>query len=213
MSNVIGGQEDFYDVLEELKQKGEKFSPESLRRLAYDQLHFAAMGNAGASRCTVEEVLRERRERRALLLGVPPSRWTRLKLCSNMLEDLHSDKVKKDSNIPCWSDLTPLCQISFRLGCLEIHPHHPLSRVSEILNQIATYPDPNPDLQLCFTKMQTDLQSVLLSKPSTEWLRKMAGQYSLHLSSFLTERDTEILDGQSVRGYVCHAGCFRPLED
>jgi len=116
--SIVSQNKDFYGVLAELKRRGEKFTPSVLQELQYDQLILAASGNAGACRCSLSDVVNEKRERRALLLSMPKARFETVKLDDVLAEDLQEDRLMIENKLPSWSDLSPIAKLYFKLSCM-----------------------------------------------------------------------------------------------
>ena len=208
MAKIVTPTREFYELLAELKTKGEHFSPVSLRELPYDQLALASMGNAGNCRCSVEDVINEKQERRAVLLGLPKSKLESIKLDDQIASDLQDDRITLNRKIPSWRDLSRVAKLYFKLTCLETHPHDPFLRLSEVVNlcrEASELPQ-----QLAFS-LKIEFQSAVLSKPSPDWVRDTATKATNILYGFITGPEIETVDKLELRDYVCTAGCFYPF--
>jgi hypothetical protein len=201
---------DFYDVLTDLKAKGRPFDPASLRLLAYDQLILAAMGNAGACRCPIEDVINEKQERRALLLGLPQDKLETMKLEDQLYGDLLEDRIQITRSVPAWGDLSAVSRLYFKLTCLELHPHDAFRRINEAINLFKEAGESGIPSQLAFS-LRLEFQSALLSKPSDDWVRDAATKASNLLYGFVTGPEVDIVDKLELRDYICTAGCFYPF--
>lgn len=205
----IATQRDFYTVLAELKAKGERFGPKTLASLPYEQLVLAATGNAGVCRCSLEDVINEKQERRALLISLPQDKLDQMELEEGLREDLLSDRVQFDRSIPSWSDLSVISRLYFKLTCLETHPHDSFQRISEVV-ALCKEADTSLPQQLAFS-LKIEFQSSLLSKPSCDWIRDTSTRACNLLYGFIPGSEVEIVDKLELRDYVCTAGCFYPL--
>jgi hypothetical protein len=212
MVNLIyGHNQDFYDVLEELKRKGEKFSPQTLQDIPYDQLILAASGNAGVCRCPLSDVIREKQERRALLLGLPKAEFEKIKLDDLLAGDLMEDRAYQTHPAPSWNDLGIVAKLYFKLSCLENHPHDAFNRLSEVVNFLREAEGVIPQ-QIAFS-LRREFQSGLLSKPSDDWVRDASTKASNILYGYVTGPEVDIIDKLELMDYVCTAGCFYPLSE
>lgn len=209
MAHIASPTREFYELLDELKSKGSKFSPSTLRLLSYDQLVLAAMGNAGPARCSVEDVVNEKQERRTVLLGMPKKKLERLKLDDQMAGDLQDDLVMIERSVPSWKNLSVVAKLYFKLTCLENHPHDAFFRLSEVVNLCKEAHEVLPQ-QLAFS-LKIEFQSAVLSKPSDEWIRDASTKASNILYGFVNGSEVDIVDKLELRDYVCTAGCFYPL--
>lgn len=202
-------QRDFYELLAELKAKGTRFTPKHLKLLPYEQLLFPATGVAGVCRCSIEDVVNEKQERRALLIDLPQEQIDRMDLPILLQEDLSNDKIKLSRTIPSWSDLSVISKLYFKLTCLETHPNDPTQRISEIV-ALCKESESHLPQQLAFS-LKLEFQSSLLSKPSYDWIRDTSTKVSNILYGFIPGNEIEIVDKLELRDYVCTAGCFYPL--
>jgi hypothetical protein len=209
--SIISYNKDFYDVLAELKRKGEEFTPLTLQELQYDQLILAASGNAGACRCSLSEVINEKRERRALLLALPKEKFETFKLDDVLAGDLQEDRLVIDNKLPSWNDLSPIGKLYFKLACLENHPHDAMSRLTEVVGLLHEVEGSIPQ-QIAFS-LRLEFQSALLSKPSEDWVGDACTKASNMLYGYVTGPEVDIIDRLELLDYVCTAGCFYPLSE
>lgn len=209
--SIVQQNRDFYDVLAELKAKGERFGPATLRDLPYDQLVLAATGNAGVCRCSLADVINEKQERRALLLAMPKRKFDTVKLDDLLAADLQEDLIMINRTAPSWSDLSVVAKLFFKLCCIENHPHDSFSRLTEVVNLLREADGALPQ-QMAFG-LRLEFQSVLLSKriPGDELVRDTCTKASNMLYGFVTGPEIEIIDKLELRDYVCSAGCFYPI--
>ena len=179
--------------------------------LPYDQLILAASGNAGSCRCSVEDVVNEKQERRALLLAMPRAEFETVKLDDMLASDLQEDRVMLDRTSPAWSGLSVVAKLYFKLACVENHPHNAFSRLSEVVGLLREAEGAIPQ-QLAFS-LRLEFQSLLLSKriPNDDLIRDTCTKASNMLYGFVTGPEIEIIDRLELRDYVCTAGCFYPL--
>lgn len=209
MSRIEAPTREFYELLAELKTKGERFSSKTLQELPYDQLILAAMGNAGSCRCSIQDVTQEKQERRALFLGMPQDKFEQMKLEDQLVSDLQDDRIIYSHSVPSWKNLSVVAKLYFKLTCLETHPHDAFLRMSEVVvlcrDASATLPQ-----QLAFS-LKLEFQSAILSKPSTEWVKDAATKATNLLYGFITGPEMDIVDRLELRDYVCTAGCFYPF--
>ena len=208
---IYSHNQDFYDVLADLKQKGEKFTAETLREIQYDQLILAASGNAGVCRCALSDVVNEKRERRAVLLGMPKAEFEKLKLDDLIAGDIQEDQILIDQPVPAWEDLSPLAKLYFKLACLENHPHDAAPRLAEVVTLLKEIEGSVPQ-QIAFN-LRIEFQSALLSKPSEDWVRDACTKASNILYGYIFGPEVEIVDRLELLDYVCTAGCFYPLSE
>ena len=208
---IISYNKDFYDVLAELKQKGEKFTPLTLQELQYDQLILAASGNAGACRCSLSDIINEKRERRALLLALPKEKFEMFKLDDVLAGDLQEDRLVIDNKLPSWNDLSPIGKLYFKLACLENHPHDAMSRLTEVVGLLHEVEGSIPQ-QIAFS-LRLEFQSALLSKPSEDWVGDACTKASNMLYGYVTDPEVDIINRLELLDYVCTAGCFYPLNE
>lgn len=209
--SIVSQNKDFYDVLAELKRKGEKFTPSVLQELQYDQLILAASGNAGACRCLLSDVINEKRERRALLLGMPKVKFETVKLDDVLAGDLQEDRLMMENKLSSWHDLSPVAKLYFKLSCLENHPHDATSRLSEVVSLLHDVEGSIPQ-QIAFS-LRLEFQSALLSKPSEDWIGDACTKASNMLYGYITGPEVDIIDRLELLDYVCTAGCFYPLSE
>lgn len=200
---------DFYELLAELKVKGEPFSAQTLRELPYDQLILAAMGNAGVCRCSVEDVIQEKQERRVPFLGMTQEKLEQLKLNDQLISDIQDDQILCSRVIPSWRDLSVVGKLYFKLTCLESHPYDAFLRMSEV---VALCQETSTTLpQQLASSLKLEFQSAILSKPSAEWVKNASSKASNLLYGFITGPEIEIANRLELRDYVCTAGCFYPF--
>ena len=202
---------DFYDVLADLKKRSGHFDAKSLQELPYDQLILAASGNAGVCRCSLEDVINEKQERRAVLLAMPKKRFERIKLDNLIAADLQEDRIVIDRTAPSWHEMSSVAKLYFKLSCLENHPYDAFARLTEVVNLLREAEGALPQ-QLAFS-IRLEFQSALLSKPSEDWVKDTATKTSNMLYGFVTGPEIEIVDRLELRDYVCTQGCFYPLSE
>lgn len=209
--SVISHTKDFYDALADLKTKGERFGPESLKSIPYDQLILAATGNAGVCRCSLADVVNEKQERRALILGLPKKKYEQMKLDDLLASDLQEDLITINRTAPSWSELSVVAKLYFKLSCIENHPHDSFSRLSEVVNLLREAEGLIPQ-QMAFS-LRLEFQSVLLSKRvhGDDLVRDTCTKASNMLYGFVTDPELELVDKLELRDFVCTAGCFHPL--
>lgn len=210
MRLISNSYEDFYDVLAELKKTQSIFKPANLQRLPYDQLILAAMGNAGSCRCSVEDVIAEKQERRAIVLS-HPNRDT-FKLDDNLMSNLQNDLLQINTKIASWKNLSIPSKIYFKLICLENHSHDAFKRLSEVVELFKEAEETCALPQQIASSLRLEFQSALLSKSSEIWVRDAATKVSNILYGFITNPEIETIDSLELKDYQCSAGCFYPLQ-
>lgn len=210
---IVTPTRDFYDLLAELKAKGQKFDAATLAQLPYDQLILAASGNAGVCRCQVEDVIHEKQTRRALLLALPKSKLETIKLDDLLAGDLREDRIMLERTVPGWDDLSVVARLYFKLSCLENHPHDAFARLSDVVELLRDADGALPQ-QMAFS-LRLEFQSLLLSKriPGDDLIRDVCTKTSNMLYSFVTGPEIGIVDKLELRDYICTAGCFYPLSE
>ena len=203
----------FYTLLNQLKEEKKKFDSKTLKRLKYDELNLAAMGNAGECRCSIDEVIQEKSKRRTKYVA---SKFLNRDVLEDlgMLDDILADRIKI-SNTPTWDSLSVVAKLWFKLSCLEMHTDYPGPRIEEVIllfQECLKQEKPPMPWQIA-KNFQTEFQSIYLrlNKLPDEVIRDCCTQCANVLYGFITGDEIEICDAMSLKDYSCSSGCFFPI--
>lgn len=203
---------DFYELLSIVKEEQRSFTKKDLERLSYDQLLLPAIGNSGNTRCDIEIVLEERRNRRLPYVRCSEEQFDALEKEldeQGCLDDCFKDRLHS-SDLPQWDDLTSVTKLFFKLRCLENHVDYPIERIVETLDLIQDCIDEELlPFQLAMA-MKADLQSLflLISKLEDHTIRDVCKKQANHLESFIPPGEIEISQNMTLLDYSCSSRCF-----
>ena len=207
--------EDFYSILVKLKEKGQKFDGKSLKRLAYHQLDLAAIGNAGACRCSTGLVNKEKAIRRQSFVTKP--------IIDDDIDYLEKtemlDGVLNDRNtlvgFPKWESLSTPLKLWFKISCLETHLDSPNVRLNEAITLFKKCASegsiPHQLVFMCVPEFQSIL--LMSRKLNDEMIRNVCNQSAYSVREFLSPEDMEVADFKTLDNYSCSSYCFRPINE
>lgn len=204
MQTLMYGSMDFYTLLAQVKQAGRKFNAQDLQLLSYEQLPLAAMGNAGTCRCSLADVIHERQARRVQIVVAGGLDWSK-PAPPSLTEDIAQDQEAVNADIPRWDDLSTLAKLSFKLSCLESHPHHAEKRLGEAILLI----DKSPEYHISLAPLKLALQRYL-TNPSDDDMQKACARATASIYDLLSDAEQTLVLRFELRDYRCCMGCFQP---
>ena len=209
----MGPYEDFYSLLAKLKEKNQKFDSRTLKKLTYNQLDLAAIGNAGTSKCSPTLVSKEKSLRRQEYLLKDSIDSDRDYLESiGMLEEVMEERNKIG---PMWEDLSTILKLWFKLNCLETHLDSPNIRITEVLKLLKECESEGSLPHQLVATYVTEFQSILLlsHKLNEDTIRNVCNQCSYAIKEFLNLEDSNISNNKIISNYSCSSYCFRSINE
>jgi hypothetical protein len=204
---------DFKTLRSTLILKGEKFSPETLPQVPYEQLFLCCTGEAGTARCDRAPVLAERRSRRQRFLNMETNE---LEASGNFLRVNQMDEdVKFDQTIrmaPKWENLSSRQQVWAKLHCIHNHIDNPQIRLKEAILLLRTCAEENDlpmEVAKSFMVRLRGLLSVFPGRLTETLFRIKIGEITDNLFEFLPEEETTLLQREEIQDYNCSSDCYR----
>jgi hypothetical protein len=206
---------DFRFLRDQLVQQNEKFSPESLPQVPYEQLFLCCTGEAGAARCGRSLIVAERLARRARFVNMETdeSAASRTYLQVNQMdEDVRCDQTVQST--PRWGDLNARQQTWAKLNCIANHIDDPALRLKEailLLRECASQRVLPPEVAMSYMPRLRGLLTVYPGRITDQLFRTKITEIADALFEFLDEHEVLALQREEIRNYSCTSDCYRVL--
>jgi hypothetical protein len=206
---------DFQTIRDQLISKNEKFSPSSLPRVPYEQLHLCCIGEAKSARCDREVVVKERKARRARFLNMETDEQeaskTYLKI-NQMDEDVRYEQETQAA--PRWGDLNLRQKVWAKLNCINNHIDDPHARIGEaivLLRECSARRILPPDVAMSYMPRLRALITVYPGRITDQVFRTKINEIADAVFAFFDNDESALLQREEIRDYSCTSDCYRVM--
>jgi hypothetical protein len=206
----------FVELRERLLTVGRKFTEEELHQLPYEELPLAAIANAGAAACTLEEVVEAKHHRRYRFLHMNDTEFEEAACylhCQGMYEATVA--ARRRSTYLKWASLPPITQLWCTLNCLYTHIDCPTERIKACVLLISRCVHGG-----WLTQEQADIHDMALEQlrwadPSSYAngnFRILLGTLAEQTLTRMSLDDKTLFEHAGVIDYSCTSNCYRFLD-
>ena len=205
--------QDFRTLRDQLIQRNEKFTLQTLSKIPYAQLLFCCTGEAGIAACSQGLVVMERRARRRRFLDMETDELETVQkylVVNQMDADVRYDFTYRAA--PRWEDLKPRQQIWVKLNCIYNHVDHPAARLKEailLLRTCAMVHSLPPEVAKSYMPRLRGLLTVFPGTISPELFRAKITEIAENLFDFLPPEEAAVLQREEIQNYQCTSDCYR----
>lgn len=206
---------DFKILRDQLVANGQKFTPQTLTQVPYEQLFLCCTGEAQSARCDRALVVNERQARRRRFLDMETDeleRSQRYLLINQMEEDVRYARAYRLA--PKWEELNLREQVWAKLNCIFTHIDSPQERLKEAILLLRRCADEHllpPEVAKSYMPRLRGLLTVYPDRITDALFRDKVGELAESIFEFLPDEEAALMMAEEIQGYSCSSDCYRVM--